>query len=92
VGASLLAIAALIEAGGQPKPCRGQGRSHRKRARPAVEVESLWEGSSDPESDGGQCAALDSGPFGGHGYLSQSALARFLERSLWERACSRLRP
>jgi len=52
----------------------------------------LWEGSSDPDSDGGQCAAPGSGPGGSHACLPQSALAQFLERSLWERACSRLRP
>ncbi len=64
------------------------GSAHDTRSKPGF----LWEGSSDPDSDGGQCAALGSSPGGNHDYFPQSALARLLERSLWERACSRLRP
>jgi len=60
-------IAALIDAGGQPKPRRGQGRSHRKCARPAVGAGFLWEGSSDPDGDGGRGAALGSDLGGSHG-------------------------
>ncbi len=57
VGASLLAIAASIKAGGRQPPHREQARSHKDRARPAAGALVLWEGSSDPDSGGGLGAA-----------------------------------
>jgi len=84
-GALAREIAALIEAGGQPKPRRGQGRSHRDRARDVAGAGPLWEGSSDPDSDGGQCAALGSGLGGSQGRSHRKCTRHAVEAgSLWE--------
>jgi hypothetical protein len=52
VGGVLTPTAAWIEACGQQRPCRGQGRSHRGMVQTCGRSASgiLWEGSSDPDS------------------------------------------
>jgi len=72
------------DASGVHRPHRGQGRSYKGHARSEAGAGILWEGSSDPDSGGGQCATLGQGPVGNIGCLPQLPRSG-LERSLWER-------